>query len=88
MAINGTVQVTGMVAPTSEADSYPTHYAGFGKGGHRSVDTLADMIGIPIARREEGMTVYVKEVKSTYILDSDGAWSVESIDKPPAILEW
>ena len=81
MAIPGGVQVTGFVAPTSLVDTYPTHKAMFGHGGHRTANTIVDRDNISATRREQGMTVYVIEDKTRYKLE-DGIentnWIVDS----------
>ena len=66
--LKGTKVVSGVV-PSSRLDSYPTHYAEFGKGGYRSVTSLTDRDGIPEQRRELGMKVYVIENKTEYTLE-------------------
>lgn len=78
--LKGTTLASGIV-PTDSLDTYATHSAEYGKGGHRSVDTLADRDNISTDRREEGMSVYVKATKSTYILE-DGLtnefWKIDT----------
>lgn len=56
---------------TSELDTYHTHKALKGLGGHRTVATIADRDAIPSERREEGMTVYVQETGLIYQLAAD-----------------
>ena len=68
MPILGGVQVTGFVSPTDEMDTYATHKAQYGYGGHRTVATLTDRDAITDERREEGMTVWVKSTSSEYRL--------------------
>lgn len=63
----GTVVVSGVV-PTDSRDTYPTHFPKYGKGGHRSVQNLSEMNAIPLPRREVGMTVYVEDQATTYML--------------------
>lgn len=55
----GSIPVTGQIGLTAETDTFPTHSALLGKGGHRTVNTLAELIAIPTERREFGMTVRV-----------------------------
>lgn len=62
-------KVVSAIVPTSRLDQYPTHYAEFGKGGYRSVATIADRDNIPEQRRELGMKVYVIETKTEYTLE-------------------
>lgn len=63
--ISGT-NVAAPIAPFTSADNYPTHYAQYGKGGFRTVDTYGDLNKIPEPRLEEGMLVYVIEDKHAY----------------------
>ena len=70
MEIKNTIKISAPVSPYDSDDSYPTHLAEFGKGGHRSVPTLEERNLIPEERREVGMTVYVEEDDSIYILRS------------------
>lgn len=76
-AISGSVPVTGFVAPTDDADTYPAHHETYGKGGYRSVDTVTDRDAIPSARRKAGMVVKVLANKMEYILGAglgNGDW--------------
>lgn len=68
MPILGGVPVTGFVSPTDEMDTYATHKAQYGYGGHRTVANLTDRDAITEERREEGMTVWVKSTSSEYRL--------------------
>ena len=77
MAIPGSVPISGFVAPTSELDTYPSHNAKYGLGGHRTVATIAERDAIPADRTEEGMTVYVVSEGKTYIYKS-GGYEVEA----------
>ena len=75
--IPGSVSVTGFVAPTDSADTYPSHSEEYGKGGYRSVDTITDRDAIPAARRKAGMAVKVLANKMEYILGAglgNGHW--------------
>lgn len=62
------VRVTGSITPTDTTDTYPTHSAEYGKGGHRSVADVTARDAIPADRREEGMTVYVVSTGITFKL--------------------
>lgn len=66
-AVPGT-NVIAAVVPFDSADIYSTHYAFYGRGGHRTVLDLTERNNITEDRREEGMTVYVKATQTTYIL--------------------
>lgn len=54
-------QVAAIVVPFTDADKYATHDAEYGKGGFRSVSTIADRDAIPVERKTEGMIVRVTE---------------------------
>ena len=78
--LQGTILVSKIV-PTDSLDTYATHEDKYGRGGHRSVDTLEERDNITTPRRKEGMTVYVKENKTKYILESgieNVNWKVDS----------
>jgi len=65
------VRVTDFISTTDPADTYPTHKAEMGKGGHRTVASLVDRDAISATRREEGMTVYVIATATTYRLGAN-----------------
>ena len=78
--LQGTI-LASKIVPTDSLDTYATHEDKYGRGGHRSVDTLEERDNITTPRRKEGMTVYVKENKTKYILEGgiDNAnWKVDS----------
>jgi len=64
----GGVVVSGYISPSDTADQYATHRADLGKGGYRSVITLADRDAITNLRREVGMVVYVIDQDKEYRL--------------------
>jgi len=51
--------VTGTISLSASTDTYATHWSLLGLGGHKSIDTVANMNLIPTARREFGMLVTV-----------------------------
>ena len=61
--LKGTI-LASPVVPTDSLDTYPTHSAEYGKGGHKSVNNISDLHLISLSRREEGMTVYVVSEES------------------------
>jgi len=71
MSIPGTVQVTGQIAPTDVADTFPTHDAIYGKGGMTHAATLAARNAIPVERRRAGMLCYVDATDMVYRLKTD-----------------
>ena len=72
--LQGTI-LASKIVPTDSLDTYATHDDKYGRGGHRSVDTIVERDEITTERRKEGMTVYVKENKTKYILE-------DGIDNP------
>ena len=58
--------LAGPIVPFTTDDKYPTHYAQYGKGGFRCVETESDLESIPVMRREVGMLVYVISSKYAY----------------------
>lgn len=65
--INGT-NLAAPVVPFTTEDTYPTHYAQYGKGGHRSVQSIINRDSIPTSLRELGMTVFVIDKGVTFKL--------------------
>lgn len=63
--IPGTNLSAGIVPFTSD-DTYPTHYAMYGKGGHRTVQSIVNRNSIPTTLKEEGMTVFVLDDNTKY----------------------
>ena len=57
-SIKGT-NVAAMIAPFDTEDTFPTHDAKYGKGGYRSVDTIAERDAIPASRLTDGCVCYV-----------------------------
>lgn len=70
-SIPGSVPVTGPIAPTDTADTYPVVDLQYAKGGYRSVQSLAERNSIPAARRSAGMKVYVIDTALEYLLEAD-----------------
>ena len=60
--IKGT-NVASKIVPFTTSDNYATHDEEYGRGGYRTVNTVAEMNAIPADRRKEGMLVYVKNDK-------------------------
>ena len=63
--LKGTILSSGIV-PGTTADKFPTHYAKYGQGGFRTVNSLEELDEIPEERLEIGMLVYVVENDNTY----------------------
>jgi hypothetical protein len=70
-ATQGT-RVTAPVVPNDSSDVYPTHDDYFGAGGFRVVNTITEMINIPVLRKKIGMLVYVKADSTLYQLKTNG----------------
>jgi hypothetical protein len=68
--VQGT-NIAALITPFTTEDKYATHDAKYGKGGYRSVLTIADRNNIPPSRREQYMTVGVAEDKMIYKLISN-----------------
>ena len=79
-ALQGTI-LASKIVPTDSLDTYATHEDKYGRGGHRSVNTLEERDNITVPRRKEGMTVYVKENKTKYILENgieNANWKIDN----------
>lgn len=63
--------VSSPLAPNDTADTFGTHKAVYGVGGHRSVADHTARDAITTDRREEGMTVYTANDGKTWQLGSD-----------------
>lgn len=75
------IPVTDLISTTSPSDTYATHDASTGRGGHRTVDTYNDMLLITDERRTSGMQVHVKETDRLYRLsNSQMPWTTVSDD--------
>lgn len=66
--------VAAPVVPFTSDDKYATHDAAYGKGGFRSVATIAERDAIPADRKTEGMVVRVQVEKKHYVWESN-AWA-------------
>ena len=79
--IPGSIPVTGFIAPTDTADTYPVTDAIYGIDGLRNVPTYTDMYDISLERRREGMIVGIMS-DNTYwkLLPSTGSntWNLGS----------
>jgi hypothetical protein len=86
--IPDTLPIGAKIAPISEDELYETHWALWAKGGYRTVFSYADRNGIPVARRESGMLVFLREDRSLWRLQEDLVnW--ERGEQPPETLsEW
>lgn len=67
-------QVAAIVVPFTDADKYATHDAEYGKGGFRSVETIALRDAIPTERKTEGMVVRVNKTGLHYYWNGS-AWT-------------
>lgn len=78
-SISGT-NLAAAIAPFTTEDTYPTHYAEYGKGGWHSVANNEELSNIPEGRRSEGMAVYVVSDKCLYIL-RNSMWEQFNVSK-------
>lgn len=67
-AIPGSIPVTGIIAPTDTADTYPVTDVSYGLGGWREVADTPARDAIPAARRREGMVVVTQDTGTAYQL--------------------
>lgn len=79
-ALSGT-NVAAPVVPFTDADTYPTHDAQYGKGGWRSVATYADMLEIPSERCAKGMQVRVTDDADS---SKNGLWDWNGSEFTPS----
>jgi len=66
----GSIPLTSSIGTTGESDTFATHLAELGRGGIRTVQTIADRDAITEDRREFGMLVVVEENATTYQLQN------------------
>ena len=85
MAIYGSVQITGFIAPTYSGDTYATHDAYYGRDGLRNVDTESELDEITALRRRAGMIVGVSGGTKHYRLLPE-PWSFTFSDWDVAFL--
>lgn len=69
--INGSVPVTGFIAPTDDRDDFAVTKEEYHQGGYRTVETLDEMNNIPLPRRKEGMLVNCLEDGKCYKLENN-----------------
>lgn len=67
-------QVAAAIVPFTDLDTYATHDAEYGKGGFRSVETIALRDAIPTERKTKGMVVRVNETGLHYYWNGS-AWT-------------
>lgn len=58
--------VAALIVPFTDQDPYATHDAKYGKGGFRSVDTIAERNAITTERKTTGMIVHVNNLQLNY----------------------
>lgn len=73
MPIPGTVALSGTIAPSSTADTYPVTDPQYGLGGLRTVTDSTARDAIPTERRQAGMVVYVIAASKYYTLSGGTA---------------
>lgn len=82
--IKGT-NISAPIVPYATSDSYPTHYAKYGKGGFVSLSTYSDLEAIPLERIEEGMLAYVLEEGQSYQY-LGGSWVTARVGKENSLI--
>ena len=80
--IRGT-NIADPIVPYTTADNIPTHYAKYGKGGFRTVNTFSELGQIPEMRLEPGMAVFVIDEQKTYQY-----LRISKPDEEPAVYDW
>lgn len=66
--IENSINILGTIAPLNTEDTYPTHWAKYGKGGYVSVPNKED---IPISRLENGMRIYETSTNKEWLVSGD-----------------
>ena len=66
--INGSIPISGFIAPTDDADTFATQDEAYNRGGYRSVPDTIARDGITPDRRKEGMLVFIISTDVTYQL--------------------
>ena len=59
--LSSKIDIPAGITPINDASQYPTHYANFGFGGLRTVDSISERNSIPLLMQEVGMIVYVED---------------------------
>lgn len=81
-------RVSDAIVPEFDTDTYPTHYATYGKGGLRTVADTSQLAQITTLRREPGMLVYVTNQANFYKLSQDlTTWTIWTVDNTNAITD-
>jgi len=79
-ALTGT-NIAAPVVPFTDADTYPSHEAKYGKGGYIQAQSTS-VSQIPLTRRADGMLVYATQWDKYYRLAS-GTWQQQSFIQLP-----
>lgn len=74
--IENSINILGTIAPLNTEDTYPTHWAKYGKGGYVSVPNKED---IPVSRLENGMRIYETSTGGEWTVreESPGAYTFD-----------
>lgn len=65
-----TIKCDAPITPRDPDDTYASHLANYGRGGHHTVTAYADLAEIPADRLEVGMTATVTGTQRIYQLTS------------------
>jgi hypothetical protein len=79
-ALTGT-NVAAPVVPFTDADTYPSHEAKYGKGGYIQAQSTS-VTHVPLTRRADGMMVYATQWGKYYRLAS-GVWQQQTFIQQP-----
>ncbi|TDN38618.1 hypothetical protein E4631_24000 [Hymenobacter sp. UV11] len=86
--------VSAPIVPNDSSDVFASHEAKYGKGGLRTVATLAERDAITPERREAGMVVKVVEDGQTYVLNitaqdltDNGNWLLDAPQGDPPVTD-
>ncbi|MCC7375396.1 MAG: right-handed parallel beta-helix repeat-containing protein [Verrucomicrobiales bacterium] len=71
--IPGGTMILGPVSTVDPGDTYPTHWAEFGKGGWRSAANWTEVNSIPADRIEDGMAVWQFD-SNRFLVRISGQW--------------
>ena len=71
--------ISSPILPFTDIDKYPTHFSEYGKGGYKTVNTIAERDAIPEERLDPGCIVYVAEEGergTEYRYKGAGVWEI------------
>lgn len=84
-ALTGT-NIAAPVVPFTDADTYPSHEAKYGKGGYIQAQSTS-VTNIPLTRRVDGMMTYATQWNKYYRLAS-GVWQQQTFIQSPQFINF